>query len=167
MKRWLVVSVVALALAAVSCGGAPTVEHEGAPGVGTSPAPTASASPDGTGDPRCAVLPGLAPEGFALVRRRERPQADHVGLRLSYRAPDGRRLEYLLGIPGEVGEGLPLVDELELATGLRALLLGRDQAWILVWEDGPPCGQSAIIGNGFSEDAFLQLLNATGLLAGA
>lgn len=99
-----------------------------------------------------------------LVRTSERRHTDHVGLHLVYRAPGGARLDYLVGVPGEVGEGLPLAGEPELATGERARLLGRDETWVLVWPEPPPCAQSAILGNGMDREEFDEVVEGTGIL---
>jgi hypothetical protein len=134
-------------------------------GGGERPAPARpEAAPTGAVRPRCDVPRGRAPEGFMLARTSDRPHRDHVGVHIVYRAPDGARLDYLVGVAGEVGEGLPLVGEVELATGEPARLLGRDETWVVVWPEPPPCAQSAILGNGMDRAGFDEVLEGTGIL---
>lgn len=155
--------------AAVAAGSLLVASCFGGRVTGEPAAPPAASRARGHGEPasppRCDVLPGLAPEGFALVRDRDRPQGGRVGSHRTYRSPDGRRLDYLLGIAGEVGEGLPLAGTPALADGSPARLLGRATTWALVWSEPPPCDQSAIIGNGMTRGEFLALLAAAGVLA--
>lgn len=132
---------------------------------GGAPAPVRpETAPTGAVRPRCDVPRGRAPEGFMLIRTADRPHPDHVGVHIVYRAPGGARLDYLVGVAGEVGEGLPLVEEVEMATGEPARLLGRDDTWVLVWPEPPPCAQSAILGNGMDRTAFDELVEGTGIL---
>lgn len=121
--------------------------------------------PDG-GPPRCQASPGTPPEGFVLRRAREIRYPDHVGVREEYRHGDGRLLVYLLGVTGEMGEGAAVVEELELSTGEPATLFGTgdDRSWSLVWSDDLPCPQMAIVGNGFSRDAFVSALQESRVL---
>ncbi|MGH2690951.1 MAG: hypothetical protein ACRDHM_00415, partial [Actinomycetota bacterium] len=92
--------------------------------------------------------------------------SDHIGVREEYRDEDGRLLVYLLGVTGEMGEGAIVVEDVDLATGQPATLLGTEgtDAWSLVWSDEPPCPQVAIVGNGFSREAFLSTLGESGVL---
>ncbi len=113
--------------------------------------------------PRC-TNPAKGVEGFLLVRTREFPERGHVGVRLEYRSPDGERLYYLVGISGDVGEGLPLADEIRLADGSAARLLGRGTTWILSWRDEPPCEPVAVIANGIGRARFLALMRESGLV---
>jgi hypothetical protein len=97
-------------------------------------------------------------EGFMLVRMREIDQGKHVAIREEYRDREGRRLYYLLGVFGEIGEGLSVRREFELVNGKRGTFLGRGENWILVYEDEFPCPQVAVVGNGFRRGEFLGLL---------
>ena len=121
----------------------------------------------GGGDPRAVprcTNPAKGVEGFVLTRTREFPERGHVGVRLEYRSPRGERLFYLVGISGEVGEGLPPVDEIELADGSDARLLGRGETWVLAWRDDPPCEPVAVVANGIGRARFLSLMRETGLV---
>ena len=124
--------------------------------------PTPTAEPAGT--PRCETPPGRGPEGFTLKRTREFDEGDRVATRLDYRDPAGRLLVYLLGLSGEIGEGLPVLARTSLPGGQEGLFLGRGQAWMLVWEDPFPCPQMAVVGNGFGRKGFVRLLVAAGLV---
>lgn len=146
MRRATVAAVAAAALAA-GC-----TEDRSAP-----PTPTA-------GTPRCETLPGRGPEGFTLARTREFDEGDRVATRLDYRDPEGRRLVYLLGLSAGIGEGLPLVARTVLPSGEDGRFLGRNQAWMLVWEAPFPCPQMAVVGNGFGREDFVRLLVAVGLV---
>ena len=110
--------------------------------------------------------PAKGVKGFVLVERRQFRERDHVGVRLEYRDRDGRLLTYLVGVPGEVGEGLPLDRELHLADGNDGRLLGRGATWILAWDDEPPCTPVAVVGNRLARSRFLELMRETGLVRG-
>jgi hypothetical protein len=124
------------------------------------PTPTAEAA----GTPRCETPPGRGPEGFTLERTREIDEGDWVATRLDYLDSEGRRLVYLLGLSGEVGEGLPLLARTTLPGGQAGRFLGRGEAWMLVWEDPFPCPQMAVVGNGFGRQGFVRLLVGAGLV---
>jgi hypothetical protein len=116
---------------------------------------------------RCDVRPGAVPEGFILRRTRELPQGDdRVAVREEYRDAEGRLLVYLLGVAGEVGEGLPHLGRRTLVAGGQARFLGEAPNWILAWDDEPPCSQMSIVGNGFERDEFLGLLEKAGVIEG-
>lgn len=87
-----------------------------------------------------------------------------MATRLDYLDPEGRRLVYLLGLSGGIGDGLPLLATTTLPGGPTARFLGRGEAWMLVWEDDFPCPQMAVVGNGFDRPGFVRLLVALGLL---
>jgi hypothetical protein len=124
----------------------------------TRPTPTA-------GTPRCENPPGRGPEGFTLKRTREFDEGDRVATRQDYLDPEGRRLVYLLGLSGGIGEGLPLLARTTLPGGQAGRFLGRGEAWMLVWEDPFPCPQMAVVGNGFEREDFVRLLAAAGLVS--
>ena len=121
-------------------------------------------SPRAPASPLLCEPPLAPPPGFERVERVESPQADHVAVRTSYRSEDGRELHLLAGIPGEVGEGLPLVGTLRLAEGVDARLLGADERWALVWGAEGVCDPYAVIGQGFDRRSFVGLLRETGFL---
>ena len=127
--------------------------------------------PPAAGEPRsarrCDVRPGAVPEGFTLRRTRDIAQGSgRVGVREEYRDRDGRLLVYLLGVAGEVGEGLPLTGRPMVVGGERARFLGEAQNWVLTWHDEPPCSQMSIVGNGFEEEEFVGLLEDAGVIEG-
>jgi hypothetical protein len=114
--------------------------------------------------PRCETPPGRGPEGFTLERSREFDEGDRMATRLDYRDPDGRRLVYLLGLSGGIGEGLPVVARTSLTSGEAGRFLGRDRTWMLVWEDSFPCPQMAVVGNDFERRDFVRLVVGAGLV---
>ncbi|MGH2675987.1 MAG: hypothetical protein ACRDH1_11325 [Actinomycetota bacterium] len=114
--------------------------------------------------PRCEALPGRGVEGFVLERTRELDEGDRIATRRDYRDRRGRLLVYLLGLSGEIGEGLPFLGPVTLAGGERARFLGRRTAWMVVWEGAFPCPQLAVVGNGFRKEEFVRLLVEAGLL---
>lgn len=149
-------------LATVAVLGAPCTQDR-------PPVPSATEGPvDGEedGKPRCRDRPGLGVEGFVLVKSRDQDQGEHIAVREEYRDERGRRLYYLLGILGAIGEGLPTVARLELADGTPAVLLGtaRTSTWILFWEGRFPCPQMAVVGNGITRSDFVDLLVQSGIL---
>jgi hypothetical protein len=128
--------------------------------------PATTASPEGASPeakPRCEARLGVA-EGFMLVRTRDNHEARSIGVREEYRDTEGATLTYLLGIYGEVGEGLPFEGDVELSGGATAGLLGRDLTWVLRWEDEFPCEQIAVIGNGMTRQEFEELMTEAGVL---
>jgi hypothetical protein len=126
--------------------------------------PAATSPPPDPARPRCTA-PGTGLRGYVLVRTREIRFADHVGVRTEFRDPRGRRLFFLLGIPGEVGEGLPLVDgERQLVDGSTARLLGRGDTWVLSWRGPPPCDDLAVVGNELSRGSFERALRGAHIL---
>ncbi len=153
MRPRAVAGLLATAALAAACSGG------GPPG----PDPPWAAGDPG-GRPRCDAAPGRSPVGFVLVGQRERRYADHVGVHETLRAPDGRRLDYLLGVTGETGEGLPLEAMLPLISGAEGRLLGRAETWILVWDAPRPCAQNTIVGNGMTRREFLDVLRGAGVL---
>jgi hypothetical protein len=117
--------------------------------------------------PRCDASPGAPPGGFILTRSHELPYRDHVGVREEYRDQDGRLLVYLLGVMGEMGEGAPIAEDIELATGVPATLFGTPdrEAWSVVWTQELPCPQMAVVGNSFTREGFEAVMREMGLLA--
>ena len=152
MRRSAIAGLVAAAVLGASCSG--------------DAGPPAPSRPSKEADrPRCDVAPGEVPEGFLLRRQRDRPHRDHVGVHRVFVAPDGRRLDYLLGVIGEVGEGLPLAGSVELGSGQPARLAGRGKTWTLVWVQNPPCRQGAVVAAGMGRRELLRILRRAGLLA--
>ena len=154
------IALAVLSVLAAACTG------DGAPRSGpsrpASPSPTVSA----TELPTCATWPGGPPPDFIQVRERELRAADHVGVREEYRDPSGRVLVYLLGVPGEIGEGATVEEEVALTTGGSATLLGTvaGRNWAVVWDGEFPCERNGIVGNGFGREEFAEALESSGVL---
>jgi hypothetical protein len=108
-----------------------------------------------------------APAGFAPLDAFEEEYPDHVGVRLGFRDPQGREFHVLVGIPGEIGEGLPTAGELELTEERTAQLVGRDDVWIAIWDEDDRCDPRAVIGNGFTRETFEEALVDAGLVSDA
>jgi hypothetical protein len=119
-------------------------------------------------DERATCEPGFAtPVGFRPTESFEDPYADHVGIRLGFVSEDGRELHYFAGIPGEFGEGLPVVAQVETAEGIWGPLQGAGQTWVLSWRAPGPCGVRAVLGNGFTRRAFRETLAFAGIIPSA
>jgi hypothetical protein len=109
--------------------------------------------------------PGFTtPGGFTRTESFEDPYADHVGIRLGFVDGEGRELHYFAGIPGEFGEGLPLVDRVEAAGWVEGPLQGEDQTWVLSWRIEGPCGIRAVLGHGFTRQDFLETIREAGIV---
>ena len=104
-----------------------------------------------------------APSGFAPLDSFEEDYPDHVGLRLGFRDDREREFHVLVGIPGEIGEGLPPAEDLVLSEGRTARLVGEDPVWIAIWTEGDVCDPRAVIGNGFTRESFGAALEDAGL----
>jgi hypothetical protein len=115
------------------------------------------------GRPVVCAPPAKGVPGYVLVRRRDVPFADHIGLRLEFRDPRGRRLYLLMGIPGGVGEGLPLRSTPAVAGDAAARFLGRDDRWVLAWDGPDPCEDMAVVGNDLSRPHFRRVLRSMGI----
>jgi hypothetical protein len=102
--------------------------------------------------------------GFEQTKRSEDPYVDHVGIRLDLEDPDHRQIHYFAGIPGEFGEGLPANEQVTVAVGLQASLLGRNTTWVLVWDASGPCGPRAVLGDGLTHDEFLETIRSAGII---
>jgi hypothetical protein len=123
-----------------------------------------SGSAGGAGPEPVPCEPDLAaPRGFEPLEPFEEEYPDHVGLRLGFRHADGRELHFFSGIPGEFGEGLPAAGPVELTRGRTGFLVGREEVWVLVWREGGVCDPRALLANGYSREAFLDMLEETGL----
>ncbi|MGQ0668463.1 MAG: hypothetical protein ACT4PO_02120 [Actinomycetota bacterium] len=105
------------------------------------------------------------PPEFRLQNTIRRSESDHVGIRRSFVDAAGRVLHFFSGISGEFGEGMSVAGSLTVAGGEEARLLGVGQDWVLVWSSSGPCAAQAVIGNGFARGEFLQVLEASGVLA--
>jgi hypothetical protein len=108
----------------------------------------------------------MAPSDFApLEETFEEEYPDHVGVRFGFRDDERRELHVLVGILGEIGEGLPVVGEVALADGGTASLQsGPHGVWVAVWEEGDRCDPRAVIANGVEERSeFLDLLAEAGV----
>lgn len=112
-------------------------------------------------------MPAGVPADFVLVKTRMISNPDYVATRREYRDSGDRLLVYLLGVPGEVGEGAPVAEPARLRDGTEATLLGGPEGnWVLTWEDEFPCRQMSIVGNGFTRDEFETAMREIGLLTG-
>jgi len=119
----------------------------------------------GLDDTPVVCEPGFGtPEGFRATESLQDPYEDHVGIRLGFVDDAGREIHYFAGIPGEFGEGLPVVDTVPAAGGIQGPLQGRDPTWVLTWRAPGPCGVRAIIGNGFTQGDFLETLARAGMV---
>jgi hypothetical protein len=123
-----------------------------------------SSEPDEPDDRPVCEVRFAAPAGFAPLDSFEEDYPDHVGVRLGFRDPGGREFHVLVGIPGEIGEGMPTAGELELTEGRRAELVGRDEVWIAIWGEDDRCDPRAVIGNGFTRETFREALVDAGLV---
>lgn len=157
---------VALGVLVGACGG----DAAGPEGPGSRPTSPPPAAPEETG----AETPGVArmrcrteiapPAGFAPIGTFRVREADHVGIRESYRDPEGRELHVTAGISGEFAEGGEVV-EVTLASGEPARIAGSGTDWVLLWESPPPCEQRTVGGAGFASAGFVDVLVEMGLLA--
>jgi hypothetical protein len=102
--------------------------------------------------------------GFEQTKRSEDPYLDHVGIRLDLEDADHRQIRYFAGIPGEFGEGLPANEQVTVAVGLQASLLGQDTTWVLAWDASGPCGSRAVLGDGLTQDEFLETIRSAGII---
>jgi len=105
-----------------------------------------------------------APVGFAPIETFEDDYADHVGVRLGYRDDRQREFHVLVGIPGEIGEGLPPAGSLDLREGRIGTLVGEGTVWVVVWNEHDVCDPRAVIGNGFTRSGFEEFLGDAGLV---
>ena len=105
------------------------------------------------------------PEGFDQRRVRTVRESDHLGIRILYTDATGRMLASLAGISGEYGEGSPFGGHVEVAGDGPADLFGDARRWTIVWAGAEPCTPRAVIGNGFTKEAFLRTLTRIGVLA--
>lgn len=105
-----------------------------------------------------------APDGFAPIETFEDRYSDHIGVRLGYRDASSREFHVLVGVPGEIGEGLPPAGSIELSGGATGVLVGREEVWVVVWQQDDVCDPRAVIGNGFTRSAFLEALADAGLV---
>ncbi len=142
---------IGVAVAAAGCGG----------GTGPAPTPTGSGS---AGLTRCEPEP-RPPVAFDRRSAFTVEEADHVGVRATYRDPRGRKLVVASGITGEFGEGQPSAGTVPLAGGGQAQVLGVGRAWTAVWAAAPPCATRAIIGHGFDRAGFVRVLQRMGVVA--
>ena len=104
-----------------------------------------------------------APSGFAPLETFEEQYPDHVGVRLGFRDDERREFHVLVGIPGEFAEGLPVLGDVALSENRTGVLVGRDEVWIVTWDEGDLCDPRAVIGSGFTQSGFVDALEAAGL----
>jgi hypothetical protein len=102
--------------------------------------------------------------GFEQSKRSEDPYVDHVGIRLDLEDAEHRQIHYFAGISGEFGEGLPANEQVTVAVGLQATLLGQDTTWVLAWDASGPCGPRAVLGDGLTHDEFLETIRSAGII---
>jgi hypothetical protein len=114
---------------------------------------------------RCLQIPGRGVEGFSLHRTREIDYPTHVALRTEYRDREGRRLFYLRGVLGEMGEGSGEFEPVTLVNGTPATFFGQRDSWGVYWQDDPPCPQMAVIGNAFRRADFIELMEEARILS--
>ncbi len=124
---------------------------------------SSSGSNPGDERPECQIR-FAAPSGFDALETFEEDYPDHIGVRLGYRDDERREFHVLVGIPGEIGEGLPTAGDLDLRDGLTGVLVGRDEVWIVVWNEHDICDPRAVIGNGFTRETFVAALADAGLM---
>lgn len=148
LTRFAILSVVAVTTTG-ACGRGP--ERDGA--VTTIPEETV------TCDPGFSEI-----AGFDQRKRSEDPYVDHVGIRLDFEDADHREIHYFAGIPGEFGEGLAANEQVTVAVGLQASLLGQDITWVLAWDASGPCGRRAVLGDGLTHDEFLETIRSAGII---
>jgi hypothetical protein len=133
-------------------------------GRGPEPGGAATTTPI-TPDEIVTCEPGFSQiAGFDQTKRSEDPYVDHVGIRLDLKDAHHREIHYFAGIPGEFGEGLPANEQVAVAVGLQASLLGQDTTWVLAWDASGPCGRRAILGNGLTHDEFLETIRSAGII---
>lgn len=115
-------------------------------------------------EPPACTFPYPPPEGYLAHDRLEVPVADHVGVRQVLVDGNDRSVILTSGIPGEFGEGLPVVGQLPLSSGVTGSLAGEGRTWVLRWGDEPPCTPLTVTGNGFDRGAFRELMIGMGLV---
>jgi hypothetical protein len=104
-----------------------------------------------------------APSGFGPREPLEVEYDDHVGVRLDFRDERRREVHVFAGIPGEIGEGLPSAGWVTLNEGGPKRVVGRDQVWVVVWDEGDICDPRAVLVNGLSRREFVTTLAEMGL----
>jgi len=105
------------------------------------------------------------PSGFEPTETFKEEYPDRIAVRLGYADGQGRELHAFAGIPGEFGEGLPDAGSLTLAGGRTGRLSGGpNEVWVVTWEEDGACDPRAVLGNGFDRQAFLEVLEGSGLL---
>lgn len=115
---------------------------------------------------RCAA-PIADPPGFTVTQSFDETGPGHIGIRRSLADARGHELHLFAGIPGDIGEGLPVAATVTLADGGIARLLGRERVWVLAWSGAAPCTPQAVLSVGMTRRAFLGLLCDVGVLGGA
>lgn len=154
MRRIVVVAAAAFVAAAAACDRA--VE----PVDGGSPEPTAAASPSTV---RCPLeVPAVFVE-WEAAEEIEVEAEDHIGVRETFTS-EGRSVTLMVGIAGEVGEGLPVAGQRETTTGMFATLQGEADTWALTWRDAGTCGDRAVLGEGLGQADFEDLMREARIL---
>ena len=133
---------------------------------GSTPDPGATGNPSAA--PTAVRCDPEVPEAFAdweLVDESEVVALDRIGVRQTYVDDRRRNVTLMFGIRGEVGEDLDPAGQRETASGATASLRGRDLAWSLTWRDAGTCGDRAVLGAGFRQPGFEDLMVEAGILA--
>ncbi|HET7929394.1 MAG TPA: hypothetical protein VFM40_07570 [Actinomycetota bacterium] len=117
-----------------------------------------------TGQPSVCEVSFVTPPGFERTDTFEERYPDRIGLRVGFRDESGRELHAFAGIPGEFGEGLPEAGTVELVGGRTGRLAGGPhRVWVLTWDEGGLCDPRAVLGRGFDQREFLDLLALAGV----
>lgn len=112
--------------------------------------------------PTCNARP-VDPPGYEPVATEKVEGADHFGNRYEFLGPNGEQIEYLYGVAGDAGAGLPQKGQLPLASSGGGRLLGSGEDWAFVWHDAFPCDPMSVTGTGITKNNFVALLSFTGV----
>ncbi len=114
---------------------------------------------------RCDV-PFTVPAPFGVAGMLDDRYPDHIGVRVRLRDNKDRELQFFFGVPGEYGEGAPIVGSRTVYSGEKATLFRspRDN-WVLDWYAPGVCGSNAIFGHDFKKkQEFVKVLEETGVI---
>jgi hypothetical protein len=117
-----------------------------------------------TAQPYVCEVSFVTPPGFERTETFEERYPDRIGLRVGFRDESGREVHAFAGIRGEFGEGLPEAGTVELVGGRTGRLAGGPhRVWVLTWDEGGLCDPRAVLGRGFGQGEFLDLLALAGV----
>jgi hypothetical protein len=117
-----------------------------------------------TADRNVCEVAFVTPPGFERTDTFEERYPDRIGVRIGFRDEAGHELHAFAGIPGEFGEGLPDAGTVELIGGGTGRLAGGPhRVWVLTWDEGGLCDPRAVLGRGFDQREFLDLLALAGV----